>query len=85
MLSAVNTIAPPVETPVPVIAIGSRTFVKVPEILRAAPLLTIVPDAHDPEAVQVPVLAPKAVLLLIAKVPSEIVVLPLELCYDYFY
>lgn len=76
MLFAVNTIAPPEENPVPVIAIGSATFVKVPEILRAALLLTIVPDVHDPEAVQVPVLVPKAVLLLIAKVPAEIVVVP---------
>ena len=72
---AVNAIAPPEEIPVPVIAIGSATVI-VPEILRAAPLLTIVPDVHDPEAVQVPVLVPKAVLLLIAKVPAEIVVLP---------
>ena len=60
----------------PVIAIGSATVI-VPEILRAAPSLTIVPDAHDPEAVQeVPVPVPKAVLLLIAKVPAEIVVVP---------
>ena len=73
---AVNAIAPPEEIPVPVIAIGSATVI-VPEILRTAPLLTIVPDIHDPEAVQeVPVPVPKAVLLLIAKVPAEIVVLP---------
>ena len=75
MLLAVNTIAPPEEIPVPVIAIGSATVI-VPEILRAALLLTMVPDVHDPEAVQVPVLVPKAVLLLIAKVPAEIVVVP---------
>ena len=71
-----NTIAPPEETPVPVIAIGSATFVNVPEILRAAALLTIVPDIHDPEAVHVPVDVPKAEALLIAKVPSDIVVFP---------
>ena len=75
MLLAVNEIAPPEEIPVPVIAIGSATVI-VPEILRAAPLLTTVPDVHEPEAVQVPVLVPKAVLLLIAKVPAEIVVVP---------
>jgi len=75
LLLAVNTIAPPEETPVPVIAIGSATVI-VPEILRAAALLTIVPDIHDPEAVHVPVDVPKAEALLIAKVPSDIVVFP---------
>jgi hypothetical protein len=39
-LLAVNTIAPPEEIPVPVIAIGSATVI-VPEILRAAPSLTM--------------------------------------------
>ena len=75
MLLAVNTIAPPEETPVPVIAIGSATVI-VPEILRAAALLTIVPDIHDPEAVHVPLELPNAEALLMANVPCEIVVVP---------
>ena len=59
----------------PVVPIGSATVIP-PEILRAALLLTIVPDAHDPAATQVPLELPNAEALLMANVPCEIVVVP---------
>ena len=42
LLSAVNTNAPPLDTPVPAIVIGSATVIP-PEILKAAPEVIVVP------------------------------------------
>ena len=61
----VNAIAPPVETPVPAIVIGSATVIP-PEISRAPFELTVV----------APAVVPSPVVVLIASVPAEIVVDP---------
>ena len=61
----VNLIAPPEETPVPAIVMGSATVIA-PEISRAAPELTVV----------APAVVPSPVAVLIATVPAEIVVDP---------
>ena len=61
----VNTIAPPEETPVPAMVIGSATVIP-PEISRAPVEFTVV----------VPAVVPNPVAVLIASVPAEIVVDP---------
>ena len=65
LLPVVNRIAPPDETPVPEILIGSATVMP-PEILNAAPEATVV----------VPLVAPRPLALVIANVPALILVLP---------
>ena len=65
MLPDANAIAPPVETPVPAIVIGSATVIP-PEISRAPVELTVV----------APAVVPSPVAVLIATVPAEIVVNP---------
>jgi hypothetical protein len=45
-----NLIAPPDDTPVPLIVIGSATVIP-PEILRAAPVVIVVTPADVPSAV----------------------------------
>ena len=66
MFPLVNLIAPPDDTPVPLIVIGSATVIP-PEILRAAPV----------EMIVVPAAVPSAEALEIANVPADIVVVPL--------
>ena len=61
----VNLIAPPEETPVPAIVIGSATVIP-PEISRAPPELIVV----------APAVVPNPVAVLIAIVPAEMVVDP---------
>ncbi len=61
----VNTIAPPAETPVPAIVIGSSTVIP-PETSRAPVEPTVV----------APAVVPSPVAVLIASVPAEIVVVP---------
>ena len=65
LLPLVNLIAPPDDTPVPLIVIGSATVIP-PEILRAAFAETVV----------VPADVPSAKPLDIANAPVEIVVRP---------
>ena len=67
MLSfAVNTIAPPDETPVPFTVIGSATVIP-PEILKAAPeVIEVAPEVD-----------PKLPACAIYITPAEIVVTPL--------
>ena len=65
MFPEVNLIAPPEETPVPAMVIGSATVIP-PEISRAPVEFTVV----------VPAVVTNHVAVLIASVPAEIVVDP---------
>ena len=68
LVPLVLRIAPPVDTPEPVISIGSAT-VKDPDNDNAALFATVVLP-------RLPAFSPRAVLLLIANTPAEIVVSP---------